>query len=76
MTTLLNGSRRWFRLTGEALGLLEGLPAAIRDAVSGRVVEERDYSELPRALACSESLVRKRVSRGLGMLREQLEEAG
>jgi RNA polymerase sigma-70 factor (ECF subfamily) len=53
---------------------LAGLPADQREAVLGRVVDERDYRELAVELRCSESVVRKRVSRGLAQLRERLEE--
>jgi RNA polymerase sigma factor (sigma-70 family) len=57
-----------------ALRLLEDLPAEQRAAVTGRVVEDRDYEELARSLCCSESVVRQRVSRGLRSLRERLEQ--
>ena len=58
---------------GSALVALEGLSAPLRDAVAGRVVEEREYRELARALACSESVVRQRVKRGLARIRDRLE---
>lgn len=61
-------------LDGTAIELLGELSPAIRDAVSGRVLAEREYRELAETLACSESLVRKRVSRGLARLRARLEE--
>jgi RNA polymerase sigma factor (sigma-70 family) len=57
---------------GAASAALDGLPAAIREAVAGRVIGEQDYGELARTLSCSESLVRKRVSRGLARMRRQL----
>jgi RNA polymerase sigma factor (sigma-70 family) len=57
-----------------ALRLLEDLPEDQRAAVTGRVVEDRDYEELARSLSCSESVVRQRVSRGLRSLRERLEQ--
>ncbi len=57
-----------------ALRLLENLPEDQRAAVTGRVVEDRDYEELARSLRCSESVVRQRVSRGLRSLRERLEQ--
>lgn len=60
-------------LDGAVLGLLEDLSEPIREAVSGRVLEEREYRELAASLACSESLVRQRVKRGLARLRERLE---
>jgi RNA polymerase sigma-70 factor, ECF subfamily len=56
-----------------ALQLLEQLPQDQRDAVSGRVLEEREYADLAEALSCSESVVRQRVSRGLKTLRRRLE---
>src|SRR5581483_11954501 len=52
--------------------LLAGLPADERTAVRARVIEERDYGEIARALGCSEMVVRKRVSRGLERLRARL----
>lgn len=54
----------------EALGGLSGL---LREAVAGRVLEEREYRELAGALNCSESVVRQRVKRGLARIRERLE---
>jgi RNA polymerase sigma factor (sigma-70 family) len=54
----------------EALGELSVL---LREAVSGRVIEERDYKELAVSLSCSESVVRQRVRRGLLRIRERLE---
>jgi RNA polymerase sigma factor (sigma-70 family) len=57
------------------LELVEELPEDQRLAVKGRVIEERDYVELAQSLACSPSVVRQRVSRGLRALRERLEEA-
>jgi RNA polymerase sigma factor (sigma-70 family) len=60
-------------LDGAVLGLLDDLSEPIREAVSGRVLEEREYRELAASLACSESLVRQRVKRGLARLRDQLE---
>jgi RNA polymerase sigma-70 factor (ECF subfamily) len=58
----------------DALGLLAELPPDQRTAVQGRVLDERDYRELARTLACSESVVRQRVSRGLRSLRERMEQ--
>ena len=57
-----------------ALELLESLPEAQRQAVIARVVEEREYSDIARQLQCSELVVRKRLSRGLSILRQQLEQ--
>ena len=58
---------------GTVLNLLNDLPEPIRAAVSGRVLEERDYSELAQSLTCSQSVVRQRVHRGLARLRDRLE---
>jgi RNA polymerase sigma factor (sigma-70 family) len=57
----------------ELLGWLEELPADQRDAVTARVIDERDYAEIAGALSCSEQIVRKRVSRGLAGLRARME---
>lgn len=59
------------------LALLDDLPACMREAVGARVLEEKDYAEISRGLQCSEAVVRKRVSRGLAVLRGKLgEESG
>ena len=60
-------------LDGAVLDLLAELPEPIREAVSGRVLEGREYRELAESLACSQSLVRQRVKRGLARLRDRLE---
>jgi RNA polymerase sigma factor (sigma-70 family) len=60
-------------LDGAVLELLAELPEPVREAVSGRVLEEREYRELAESLACSQSLVRQRVKRGLARLRDRLE---
>jgi RNA polymerase sigma factor (sigma-70 family) len=59
---------------GTVLAMLQELPGPVRAAVSGRVIDERDYRELAEALECSESVVRQRVRRGLARLRDRLEE--
>jgi RNA polymerase sigma factor (sigma-70 family) len=59
----------------DALALLDQLPPAQRDAVRGRVVDEREYRELAEQLSCSEQLVRQNVSRGLRRLKADLKEA-
>lgn len=58
-------------LLGEtpALDLVEQLPASQREAVTARVVEDREYGEIAEELCLSEQVVRKRVSRGLARLR-------
>lgn len=55
-------------------GLLARLPAAQRDAVRARVLDERSYAEIAGEMNCSEAVVRQRVHRGLGRLRERLKE--
>ncbi len=42
-------------------------------ALRARVLDERDYSEIAAEMECSESVVRKRVSRALGVLRRAME---
>ena len=54
--------------------LLDGLPPDQRDAVRARVLDQDDYAEIATRLECSQSVVRKRVSRGLATLRAQMEE--
>jgi RNA polymerase sigma factor (sigma-70 family) len=61
-------------LDGTVLELLDGLPPLAKEAVKARVVDERDYPDIARDLRCSEAVVRKRVSRGLTALRDQMEE--
>jgi RNA polymerase sigma-70 factor (ECF subfamily) len=41
-------------------------------AIEAHHLEERGYAEIAAELQCSESVVRKRVSRGLASLRTQL----
>ncbi len=53
----------------------ERLSAEQRSAIEGRVLQETGYDELARRLSCSESVVRKRVSRGLAELRARIREA-
>jgi RNA polymerase sigma factor (sigma-70 family) len=57
-----------------ALELVDELPGDQREAVRARVIDERDYPDIAKDLRCSEAVVRKRVSRGLGTLRARLEE--
>ncbi|MCP9490246.1 MAG: sigma-70 family RNA polymerase sigma factor [Solirubrobacteraceae bacterium MAG38_C4-C5] len=54
------------------LELVAALPPDLRDAVVARVVHERDYRDIALQLRCSQSVVRKRVSRGLARLRSEL----
>lgn len=62
--------------SGSLLALVDHLPEDERAAVRSRVLEERPYSEIAGELSCSELVVRKRVSRGLARMREQLKEIG
>jgi RNA polymerase sigma factor (sigma-70 family) len=62
-------------IVGESRGVLElveSLPVDERYAVSARIVDERSYGEIAARLGCSQMVVRKRVSRGLGRLRKRL----
>ena len=52
---------------------LAALPEEQREAVLARVLDEREYAEIATAARTSESVVRKRVSRGLAGLRSRLE---
>jgi RNA polymerase sigma-70 factor (ECF subfamily) len=54
--------------------LLGDLPPEQRDAVRARVLDERSYAEIAGELHCSEAVVRQRVHRGLGRVRERLKE--
>ena len=61
---------------GRLAGLVEELPEDERVAVRSRVLEERPYREIATELRCSEMVIRKRVSRGLARMRDQLKETG
>ncbi len=61
---------------GGLVALVEDLPDDERFAVRSRVLDERPYSEIAGELRCSELVVRKRVSRGLARMRDQLKETG
>lgn len=50
------------------MGALAHLPDAERDAITARVLEERDYAEIAEAERSTEATIRQRVSRGLGKL--------
>ena len=60
----------------EARYLLDGLTDDQRDAVLAHVIHEREYRDIAQDLRCSEAVVRKRVSRGLALLRLRLEKLG
>jgi RNA polymerase sigma factor (sigma-70 family) len=52
--------------------LVEELPADQREAITARVIHEQEYDEIARELQLSETVVRKRVSRGLAALRRRM----
>ena len=54
-----------------AAQMVEDLPPDQRDAIRAHVLEDRDYAEIARSEQLSEATVRKRVSRGLRVLRER-----
>jgi RNA polymerase sigma factor (sigma-70 family) len=57
----------------DAVSILVGqLPAPERSALLARIVDERSYADIAAESQCSETVVRKRVSRGLARLRAQL----
>jgi RNA polymerase sigma factor (sigma-70 family) len=51
---------------------LERLSQAEREAIVQRIVHEHDYEEISRSTGEAEATVRKRVSRGLMRLREEM----
>jgi RNA polymerase sigma factor (sigma-70 family) len=57
-----------------AVKLLETLAPEQREAIAAHHLEERSYAEIAAELRCSESVVRKRVSRGLAALHTELRE--
>jgi RNA polymerase sigma factor (sigma-70 family) len=57
------------------LAAVDALPAAERDAVRARILDQRDYWELAVELRCSESVVRQRVSRGLARVRARVSDS-
>jgi RNA polymerase sigma-70 factor (ECF subfamily) len=52
--------------------LLDTLTATQREAIQAHHLDERGYAEIAGELRCSESVIRKRVSRGLAALQSQL----
>jgi RNA polymerase sigma factor (sigma-70 family) len=57
-----------------ALAALDELPEDQRAAVRARIVEERAYAEIALSARTSESVIRKRVSRGLAGMRARIGE--
>jgi RNA polymerase sigma factor (sigma-70 family) len=62
------------RLAGDewAGALIEQLAPDQRHAITEHVVAERSYADIARSLQISEVTVRKRVSRGLAIVRRQI----
>jgi RNA polymerase sigma factor (sigma-70 family) len=58
--------------SGPTIELLAALGPEQREAIEARHLEERGYAEIAAELRCSESVIRKRVSRGLAALQAQL----
>lgn len=54
-------------------GLLETLPAAQREAVCLRVIDDLAYAQVAGTLGTSEQSARVRVHRGLAALRRQIQ---
>jgi RNA polymerase sigma factor (sigma-70 family) len=52
--------------------LIDELPPEQREAVRAHVLDDRAYAEIAVAADTSEAVVRKRVSRGLGALRQRM----
>ena len=59
--------------TAPASELLETLTLEQREAIEAHHIKERGYAEIAAGLRCSESVIRKRVSRGLAALHAQLQ---
>jgi RNA polymerase sigma factor (sigma-70 family) len=55
-----------------AVAMVADLPPDQRDAIRAHVIEDRDYAEIARSGRTSEAAVRKRVSRGLQVLRDRV----
>ncbi len=60
---------------GRLAALVDDLPDDERYAVRSRVLEDRPYREIATELRCSEMVIRKRVSRGLARMRDQLKDS-
>jgi RNA polymerase sigma factor (sigma-70 family) len=52
--------------------LIDELPPEQREAVRAHVLDDRPYAEIALGADTTEAVVRKRVSRGLGALRQRL----
>lgn len=60
---------------GPLTELVDALPDLERQAVRARVIEERSYRVIAADLECSELVARKRVSRGMARVRNQITES-
>lgn len=58
----------------DALAALDALTPEQREAVGLRVLLDREYAEVAARLGVSEATARKRVSRGLRLMHERMEE--
>jgi RNA polymerase sigma factor (sigma-70 family) len=52
--------------------LVEELPVGQQEAIRARIIDEREYDEIAEELQIPETVVRKRVSRGLAALRRRM----
>jgi RNA polymerase sigma factor (sigma-70 family) len=52
--------------------MIDELPPEQREAVRAHVLDDQPYAEIALAAETSEAVVRKRVSRGLGALRQRM----
>jgi RNA polymerase sigma factor (sigma-70 family) len=59
---------------GALLGLVDRLPAAQREALWARVIDEREYEEIALDIGTSQAAVRQRVSRALAWLRLRVDQ--
>jgi RNA polymerase sigma factor (sigma-70 family) len=59
---------------GDALAALDALSPDQREAVGMRVLLDREYAEVAARLGVSEATARKRVSRGLRLMHDRMEE--
>jgi RNA polymerase sigma-70 factor (ECF subfamily) len=57
-----------------ATQMVDDLPQDQRDAIRAHVLQDQDYAEIASSRQLSESTVRKRVSRGLKVLRDRVGE--
>jgi RNA polymerase sigma factor (sigma-70 family) len=54
-----------------AAQMVEDLPEPQREAIRAHVLDDRDYADIAQSQRVSEATVRKRVSRGLKVLRDR-----